>query len=239
MPPRPSHFFEALAGVPVHYDRPPVADYGSRGKPRRFHCLPALSRRLDALFTELFGRAPTRFGPAEVILTAGAYVNRPGQHGLGKAFDLDGIHWEQRRFLALEQPRDTLLYLAVQSICHKHFGVVLGYNYNAAHQDHLHIDISRDVRFRPTKSVTFFLQEALNALFDQALEIDGEYGDNTEAALRAVLTRLDIGSIRQPGNWIALLDRIGDAAFELTPDQVLSTETHRPLRSTPALEMRA
>lgn len=203
--PAPSHYFERLCGVPVHYDRQPVADYGSLGVPRRFYATPATEAALDALFQEVFALAPPRFGAPVAILSAGAYVDKPGQHGAGKAFDLDGILWQHRRFLTSEQRQDKVLYLGIQACCLRHFGTVLGYNYNVAHQDHLHIDLGRPVAFRESKSVTYFYQEVLNAFFDKNLTIDGEYGSSTNDALRAARTSMGLGSISKVDNYRAFL----------------------------------
>lgn len=219
MPSRPAHFFESLAGVPVRYDRPPVADYGSEGVARKFHCQPALNQTLDTMFQEIFAKTPASFGAPSVILSAGAYVNKQGQHGFGKAFDLDGIRWAERIFVTLQHPRDKVLYLGVQALCHKYFGVVLGYNYNAAHHDHLHLDIGRSVRFRQTKSVTYFLQEALNSFFDQSLVVDGEYGGDTDQALGQARRSIGLGALNKPENWSAFLDAVADEAFEVAGRQ--------------------
>lgn len=209
----PSHYFESLAGAPVHYDRLTAADYGGAGVPRKFYCDPALQAQLESLFGEIFGRAPSAFGGPKVILSAGTYVNKPGQHGLGKAFDLDGIHWQDRTFIAKRQRRDKALYLAIQALCHKYFGIVLGYNYNRLHKDHLHIDLGRPVKFRETKSTTYFLQEALNTFFDQAVTVDGEFGSATAAAIADARSMIDVGPVSRPDNWTAFLDHVAEEGF--------------------------
>lgn len=203
--PAPSHFFERLCGVPVHYDRLPVAEYGSLGVPRRFYATPATEAALNDLFAEVFALAPPRFGAPIAILSAGAYVDKPGLHGAGKAFDLDGILWQHRRFLTSQQRQDKVLYLGIQACCLRHFGTVLGYNYNPAHEDHLHIDLGRPVAFRESKSVTYFYQEVLNAFFDRNLTIDGEYGSGTNNALRAARQSMGLGSISKVDNYRSFL----------------------------------
>jgi hypothetical protein len=177
---QPANFFQSLAGVPVLYDRLKSDHYGKVGIPHKFHCTIETQRVLDGFFEDLFARTVPHFGTVQRILSAGAWVNKPGQHGLGKAFDLDAIHWQRIHFIALEQPVQKSLYLAVQAICNKHFGVVLGYDYNVDHRDHLHIDISRPVRFRETNSVTSFLQQVLNTFYGQTLEVVA----NTAAPLK-------------------------------------------------------
>lgn len=215
----PSNFFQKLAGIAVLYDR--LDDhYGRTGIPYKFHCIPKVQATLNSLFNDLFGRS-TRLGAPLRILSAGAWVSKPGQHGAGKAFDLDAIHWERIALVALKQPTQKPLYLAVQALCLKYFGTVLGYDYNRAHQDHLHVDIGRDVRFRETQSVAFFLQQALNTFFNYRLEVDGEYAGDTARALRDTLAALGIGDVSaSTPQWIRFLDVICDRGLAVTADML-------------------
>lgn len=205
---QPKNFFRELAGVPVLYDRLKPTHYGITGIPYKFHCTPDAQAVLETFVRELVELSVPSFGSIRQILSAGAWVNKPGQHGAGKAFDLDAVHWERIRLVALQQPTQKPLYLAVQALCHKHFGVVLGYDYNAAHRDHFHIDISRDVRFRPTSSVTTFLQQVMNTFFGQTLEVDGEYAQATEKAFQATLALLKIPDVDSVPDWRRFLDAV-------------------------------
>ncbi len=207
--------FDTLDGIPTHYAREPVAPYGSRGVQRTFFCAPQLLPPLTALFEEIKAGAPSGFGALEVITTAGAFVDRPGQHGLGRAMDLDGLFWKHIKLVAIEQETKTLLYLAVQALAHRHFGVVLGFNYNADHRDHLHFDISRSVRFRPQMSVTFFIQETVNAVYGEAVAAEGEWGNETASALKRVRDRLGIGPVTTTANWLLFLAQASQDAFAL------------------------
>ncbi len=112
--------------------------------------------------------------------------------------------------IALQQPQQKALYLAVQALCNKHFGMVLGYDYNADHHDHLHLDISRDVRFRSANSVITFLQQALNTFYGQTLQVDGEYGSSTKKALTDTLAVLSIPNVTNVGNWKLFLEAVCD-----------------------------
>lgn len=88
---RPTNFFTSLAGVTVHYDRPPLAPYGSTGVSYRFHATEEFEQLLDVCFRELWAACP--LGSGEVITSAGAWVEKPNSfHNSGRAFDLDGIH---------------------------------------------------------------------------------------------------------------------------------------------------
>ena len=54
--------FNALAGVPTHYARKPVAPYGTRGKPRYLRCQPGFRQTLDAAFADLLAHLPAGQG---------------------------------------------------------------------------------------------------------------------------------------------------------------------------------
>jgi Extensin-like protein C-terminus len=217
---QPDNYFETLAGVPVLYDRLKKEHYGTTGIPYKFHCTKGAQTTLEALFEDLFARTVPRFGPVSAILSAGAWVNKPGQHGEGKAFDLDAILWQRIHFIALEQPQKKTLYLAVQALCNKHFGVVLGYNYNVDHRDHLHVDISRSIAFREAKSVAEFLQETLNTLYNQTLTVDGEYGPLTAQALSDTLAVIGIPNVDTADNWKRFLEAVCSEAVSRVADAI-------------------
>ena len=194
---RPNNSFKMLGGhVPVHYDRkPPNFGLGTRGTPGTWHCTTSFEKKLDNCFVELWEKCP--LGKADVICTAGAWVNKSGMHGMGRAFDLDAIFWGDRMVLALNYPNDRIAYLGIESILRKHFGTVLNYAYNAAHRDHWHIDDGTSVGFQTgSESRVKYLQMALNDVFEteKRLEVDGAYGKNTRTAAREVLIELQLAS---------------------------------------------
>lgn len=200
--------FSHLAGVPVHYDRYAKDSgfgYGTRGKPHLAKATPEMIRTLENCFIDIFSLSP--FGPAEVIITAGAYVDKPGQHGLGQAFDLDGIFWSKERFIALEYPVRPHIYLAVESVIRQHFGTVLNYNYNPAHQDHFHLDIGTPVGFQEdSKSRVEYLQASLLHIHRYHVEINGVWGAATDKVTSEALRGLGItGSIKTKEVWLEYL----------------------------------
>lgn len=191
--PRPENTFSTLADVPVHYDRyrDDTHGYGTRGRPVTLHCTAAFEEKLDACFQELWDVCP--FGEAEVIATAGAFVDKPGAHGQGRAFDLDAIFWEEKTFVTRDYPRERPFYLAVEAVLRKHFGTVLNYRYDPAHRDHFHIDdLSQRGFVKSHRSRVLFLQMALTHLFDTPVDIDGYWGPETEEAAREVLMRREL-----------------------------------------------
>jgi hypothetical protein len=189
---RPEHSFTEIAGVPVHYDRfpDPRYSYGTRGKPMRFHATKDFHDTLNRAFEELWEVCP--LGKAEVITTAGAYVAKPGSHGLGRGFDIDGIFWKDKTFITLHYPQDRRFYAAVEAVLRKHFGNVLNYEYDAAHQDHFHVDDLTAPSFRTTsRARVLFLQMAVTNFFDRPVAIDGRIGSETNSAARGAV--IDLG----------------------------------------------
>lgn len=227
--PRPASSFASVAGVPLHYDRLP-GQYGTHGHPRQFPMTPEFHARLEACFEELWRTCP--LGTADVIATAGAWVHKPGAHGEGRGFDIDAIFWPEKAFVTLHYPNDRPFYLAVESVLRKHFGTVLNYLYNAAHQDHFHIDDLAPVGFiRTHRSRMLYLQSTLTHVFERPVDIDGVWGPQSAGAVASTLAALELAEVGNPSDvqavgdalaavWPEFLDRSADRAFRdsLTPD---------------------
>ncbi len=223
---RPQNYFTELSGIPVHYARPPVAPYATRGRSYRFYCLEAFEQKLAACFEELWQVCP--YGQAEVITSAGAYVNKAGYHGLGRGFDLDAIFWPDKDFITLDYPSNPVFYLGIEAIIRRHFGTVLGYLYNRAHHDHFHIDDGSSVAFsRTSKSRVLFLQSALTHVFAEPVLIDGIYGNQTSTATYKILNDIGLsGDLEDDALWSQFLLSISESAFgqalpELSPPEIL------------------
>ena len=214
---RPNNYFTALAGVPIHYAR--YADsryaYGTRGKPYKFYATEAFERKLEACFDDLWETCP--YGQAEVITSAGAYVNKMGYHGKGRAFDLDAIFWHDRTFITRDYPLQKEFYLGVEAVLRKHFGTVLNYLYNSAHRDHFHVDDGTEVKFySASKSRVLFVQAAIVHVFDIPIAIDRDWGNETEGAIDQTFERLTIqGDIQDRDVWLHFLARIAETGFNI------------------------
>ena len=218
--PRPSNSFTTLGGgVPVHYDRLPLAPYGSRGVPHTFFSTVAFEAKLDSCFEQLWELNP--FGRAQVITSAGAWVNKPGFHGLGRAFDLDGIFWAEKSFVTLRdgfEGNDRRFYLAVEAVLRMHFGEVLNYNFNSAHRDHFHISDVEPGFSQGRSTTVFFLQNALTFVLGHTVGIDGEFGPQTNGALTAALGELGIGgSLNNLNVYRQFLTAVANRVFHPTP----------------------
>lgn len=216
---RPSTFFRTLDGVTVHYDRTAAAPYGSRGIPYDFYATRELETKLDGCFAELWRICP--LGRPEIIISAGAYVGKPGYHGSGEAFDLDGIHWANKSFICLNFPSDRHFYLGVDAILRKHFNTVLNFYFNRDHEDHLHVEFGGQAGFNRVRNKIFFLQAALTHVLEIPVAIDGAWGDETADGTARALSRLGIGGqIEDAPVWTRFLTAVAQRAFSgITPQR--------------------
>lgn len=210
--------FTTLAGAPVHYDRFPAETgfgYGTRGKPFQPRATAAMIATLESCFRDVFAQSP--FGSGEVITSAGAHVVKPGFHGSGQAFDLDGIFWSAKQLIAIEYPSKPHLYLAIESILRQHFGTVLAYNYNPDHRDHFHMDLGTAIGFQKmSKSRVEYLQASLFYVHGHPVRIDGVWGPSTEGFTKLALSELGLsGSLSTKAVWIGYLQQTASRAFAL------------------------
>jgi len=211
--PKPTYSFTSLSGVPTHYAREPIALYGTPGVAHKFYCIQSTADKLDAMFNDLWARCP--LGKAEVITSAGAFVEKPGWHGQGKAFDLDAIFWNGRAFVTKRFPSDAKFYLGVESVLRRHFGTILAYSYNGAHEDHFHLqDDGVAVGFSEARrTCVLFVQNALKHLRGVSLSINGSMDAATKTALDAWLSELGIAHLNTVANYERFLDAVQEAGF--------------------------
>jgi hypothetical protein len=219
--PRPSNSFTTLGGgVPVQYDRLTPAAYGTRGVPHTFFSTASFEDKLDSCFEQLWELNP--FGRAQVITSAGAWVDKPGFHGSGRAFDLDGLFWAEKTFVTLHdgfEGRDRRLYLAVEAVLRMHFGEVLNYNFNAAHHDHFHISDVEPGFTTGRATTVYFLQNALTFVLGRPVGIDGQFGPQTSGALTAALGELGIsGSLGNLAVYRQFLAAVANRVFHPAQD---------------------
>lgn len=216
--PQPNHFFETLGGgVPVHFDRLDSPNhYGSRGKPAKFHCTPGFEAMLDEAFRDVWRL--TGLGKAEVITSAGAYVNKPGAHGQGHALDIDGIFWSDKKFVTLHagfQSQDREFYFGVESILRLHFGIVLDYEFNIDHRDHFHVDDTASLAFNKSASAKVgFLQGMMNNVWGKDVDEDLIWGPQTAGAVSEVLEAAGLpGPVTNEKQWLQLMMKTAQKVF--------------------------
>jgi hypothetical protein len=244
---RPSNFFTTLDGILVQYDRIGDDDYGNTGIDYKFYATDDFEDQLDDFIAEIRSETETLYGPLIKIFSAGAYVDKAGRHGLGRAFDLDALIWRDHKLVFDQQPVQKPLYLLVQAIATKRFGYVLGYNYDAAHKDHLHVDDGRTVKFRTNFSVTNFMQECLILFWNKDIVRDGEWGFFTKTAFQEVLDELGVSYPPNQNGWREFCDAaIDEARFMLggnsldgssSDSSLLGSDADEHLASDPSLAM--
>lgn len=187
--------YRTIGGVTLRYVRisPAVSPYYARSTRE-------LEEKLDRFSYNLAFAPPAWYGRLRWIGTAGAYVNKPGYHGLGRAFDLDIVQWRHAgcRPLRYHHVSSKLArrrrYIAVDALARRWFKYVLNGFYNAAHRDHLHFDTGGGALvFNPGyRSDTVFIQRAANVMIGANLVIDGIYGPLTDRAFYIMKRRADV-----------------------------------------------
>ncbi len=167
------------------YDRLPAQGYGvieplPGRNTRNFRGTADLQAALDAWAVYL----PAVESPAPAyILTGGLLVNKPGEHGAGRAADIDGLWWSDTdKFLATDAPSDWWRYLRIEASLRKAFGTVLNYDYNAGHRDHWHCDLGGSTAWRAADSQTLFARRALNEIWGESLPISRGWDATAQAA---------------------------------------------------------
>ena len=213
---------EKLAGIPLFYDRFNNVSYGNQAVPMRPFIDSAFSASCEACFEQMKQVFDAHGFEIAQIWSGG--VGRAGTgssyHHKNRAFDLDALIFkDSTKWVANTFPDRPFLYLAIESILRQHFGTVLNYDYNKAHEDHFHFDNGTSVKFkRDARSHTLFLQHTLGKLFNQNVGeagADGVFGPDTEAALTRVRKELGIGGLSEKANWLRYLDTCAEVAFSL------------------------
>ena len=198
-----------ICDVPVYYDRADHAVYGTADRLTDIYGMPALHEALNKAFIkliEVFGR-----GLPTAILTAGSYVDKPGWHGRGLAFDLDGIAWPNYKITAKDYLTQRDNYLVIDACLRQFFPTVLDAFYNKAHQDHFHVQLDGSSMGynQHSTSDTKYVQTALNHLCGAQLKVDGVYGDKT---MEVLLDFLDEGGLTRDisgrGGYYQFNDRV-------------------------------
>ncbi|WGH74148.1 hypothetical protein P8625_08440 [Tenacibaculum tangerinum] len=201
-------------GIPLHYARLTNHPYGTRGQQRNFLIDEGFLNTLQKALQEVFEHCP--LGIPEVLTTAGIFVDKPGQHGHGKAFDIDAIFWNNETLVTTNFIHQKELYLGIESFLRKHFGIVLNYYY-PNHKDHWHVDTSVPVDYNESsKSETLYLQLVLKYIYREEILVDGIWGRQTSGVVKEVFEKLGIKTpITTKANYLKFLDSTGKIAFKL------------------------
>ncbi|HEX6218862.1 MAG TPA: extensin family protein [Sphingomicrobium sp.] len=208
-----------LAKIDLLYDRSAPGHYGVTGIPFKPFINPAFRDQCDTCFEELAEMLATHAGlKVKAILSGG--VSRAGQgtslHHKNRAFDFDGLIFDggAANWVATSFPVRPQLYLGMEAVLRRHFGTVLTFDYNKAHEDHFHFDNGTAVGFKQAaKSHVIFIQNVIALIHGERIGRDGVWGGETDGALKALRTRLKIGPVSDVGNWKALLTEIAKAGM--------------------------
>lgn len=188
-------YYDNINGVPLYYIR-----NGSE-QPTTVASTHAFRDKLELWQADLANAGDrANYGSMTRIITAGAYVNKSGAHGQGRAIDIDGIKWGStacwpyHRHHASSNRTLRRRYLGLNAICQRRFKYVLNGWYNAAHEDHIHQDDVGGALLlnKSSSSDVKFIQAMLNNVMGQSLAIDGQYGPKTDAAYRESKDRVNI-----------------------------------------------
>lgn len=180
-----------IGGVPLYYERRDVSDVWGDLAPNEEASgllMPDFAAELDISFTTLWGF----IGKPDGIITAGAWVEKPGAHGIARAFDLDGFVYptdggpfpQKWNMTAFSTPEEQRSYMALMCHFSLTFGNVLGWYYNNAHKDHIHLDDLVRAGFRyNSHAVVTTIQGAIKHIWNEDIHIDGEWGPATRMAM--------------------------------------------------------
>jgi hypothetical protein len=171
-------------------------------------------------------RAPQGFGDLVSITSAGAYVDKPGAHGRGRAFDHDAWTFENVDIRPLRQDHAAASrarrqrYWALAAILRSRSAFVLHGEYDAAHRDHIHQDnVAATRAFTTGSEAAVKLAQAIckHIYGNTTLVIDGVFGPLSRAAARAAMIRVDLpGDIFDNSQWELFLLRSGRLGFKLS-----------------------
>jgi hypothetical protein len=209
-----------LDGVPLFFAR------GVPPRPQSFPMAPGFRDVLVATVKSVRFRAPQAFGDLVRITSAGAFVNKPGAHGKGRAFDHDAWTFQNVDIRPLRQDHAAASralrqrYWALAAIIRSRSAFVLHGEYNAAHRDHIHQDTVALTRaFTTGSEATVKLAQAIckHIYGSTGLVIDGVFGNQSRAAVRAAMIKVDLpGDVFDNAQWQTFLLRSGRLGFELS-----------------------
>lgn len=208
-----------LGGRNILYDRHREGDYGVTGVPIKPFMNPAFAKECEACFTQLVSEVEAaKLGPVGSILTGG--ISRAGTgtslHHKNRAFDLDGLVIPSGNWVANTFPQRPHIYLGIEAVLRQHFGTVLSFDYNQAHEDHFHFDNGTSVGFETmSKSRVIYLQNVIVFIYHTKIGRDGVWGPETRGASDKIRKRLGIGGFSNKKNWMQFLRQAAGDAFAL------------------------
>ncbi|WP_186763487.1 extensin family protein [Lentzea tibetensis] len=211
--------FQKIDGTPVYYwrsNRPNTT-------PRNWQATQAFYNALVAWIRDLRSLS-AGYGSISYLVSAGFYVNKPGEHGAGTAMDLDHVKWSGGNSISpLDKHHASTnaairkRYLATEAVCRRRFRYVLDGWYNADHADHIHSDFGgMPVRvLKDSESDTKFVQAMCNNFRGAGLAIDGVWGPATQSAFNGAKSALAVTGDPHTSSavWQGMLSKIAQKGF--------------------------
>lgn len=214
---------DKLAGKPLLYDRSTPGHYGVSGIAFRPFINTVFETSCQACFTDVVKKLDQKGGLKVAKILSGG-VSRAGTgtsfHHKNRAFDLDALLFEGgSNWVANTFPARPQLYLGIEAVLRQHFGTVLSFDYNKAHEDHFHFDNGTAVGFkRAAKSHVIFLQNVIALVYGSRIGRDGVWGPETENAVKALCSQLGVGPLSNKTDWLAFLNKVSDEAMAQDKD---------------------
>lgn len=211
--------FSRIDGTPVYYWR------SNRGNTtlRNWQATQAFYDRLVLWIRDLRSLSAS-YGSVSYLVSAGFYVNKPGEHGAGTAMDLDYIQWSGGASIspldghhASGTQSTRRRYLAVDAVCRRRFRYVLDGWYNSAHADHIHSDFGGlpTLCVKSSESDTKFVQAMCNNFMGSGLVVDGIWGSLTQSAFNTAKSRLGVTGDPHASSsvWMSMLSGVASDGF--------------------------
>lgn len=185
----------------------PALPYGrpTPGASDSMTCHEDFAPLLDSWMTNLnyFSATYGNYGSVSRVVHHGS-LNRgrtsPSFHITGEAFDIKWIDWTNgqacRPCNGAADAAQTTTYrriVGVEASLRKYFGVVIGRDYDDAHDDHFHVDVMCPVGVsKSSETNRLFLRDCIKVFSDSTMRIHkGAWNDNTDgSALTTLLTSI-------------------------------------------------
>jgi len=183
---------------------------------------PTFYSRMETWMSYWYNNTPLNWLKPLRLYGYGAYVNKPGAHGEGRAFDLSRIYatingtltkvFDGRYDLWRDDASITTVRKRYWGTCaglNYHFRNVLHYAYNSDHWNHIHIDNmvsgSGNSNFATTSQAQVKnVQACCTYIWGYPTTVDGIWGSQTDTNSRKVLTRIGRsgGLTTSQTNWL-------------------------------------
>jgi hypothetical protein len=167
---------------------------------------------------------PDSWGWAEFVYSYGAYTDKPGMHGLGRAFDIGRIVYRNssgstqlismrydvwRNYSNADWYKRR--YWGTAAGLMRRFRHVLTYMDNTTHWNHMHVDndiygeLGDCYYSTGSSSQTYIVQGACRQVWGLSTSVDGSWGDQTQSHSTSVLRRIGrpSGTITNAANFQA------------------------------------